>query len=1144
MPSSTVSLEPLSSPSPSPPPPEPTTYSSNSNHSGAAAGLDSGSELSELTEDDQENDNPDDEDERPRPSRTRRKKRGGIVPAPMWEWAYKKDPNLRNKPMEEEEEEEQAGPAEAMEEEEDEGHDEDDTPSGHSPDTRPNLPLPDTTGDADDEPEDEDDLPEDEEDVVEDEDSPTATTPIAKPAQDVDPLSDDDEADPVADQEVDDAPSVRPVATAASPDLSDDENEEDDPATADAGIDDEEPQDPDPVVESEDDAEPAAPIVTNGTSAVHTPTPPPAPTTTLKVVTTTTVVGVAKVSEPEPSTTPMDIDEDAPIVEPSPIAAAVAQSSIMAGADIVAQPSPSPASSSASGSPRASPSPSRSPSAEPGSDRELDSKVTNGRASAKVKPAAHKTQTARLTRTRSRRKGKAIDTLDQDGADGRQGPEGDERDLADGEDVDVDSPDLELESDVLPPHRAEALDVLAQIELKFALLREKVYVEKMEGLAWEEALIAEDMHPEMLHLQTELDKRRNKRLDLAARRRDFEVQNVTKRRRLDEDGVWSWWKSARDDLQAEMTSEMNRRRRKLDRERRNFDRPPPTRVIPGPPLVVPATPTVYELVKADPFNAPRSSRSKKHITASQSFVYPQLTSLTPDEIGQDLNLLYQYRNINPYDHPRHAMLPGPMYAHPLGAHPGYDPYGALDGPSGLHRFAPGLPPMHQMPLHGQIPGFLGPSGMGPRIPSHIAPQPLPHNMMMDIDSGGIRRPSSVPGHPNHHFPPPPPPGAINLMRRSISPVSAFPNGKGLPPHGALPPPFSGSRPQGWTAENGPGSSSHVGVKESRRLNGNEYGGFDRDKNRDRFQDMMVQKDRSDRDREERDSHRLQHAPRHITHTHVHAHVHPPGQNAHHHNGPHSHSHHHFHIRHNHHPTSSSGGGDLPPGGLMTNGAGPPAYSPRMREAELQRPRSGAPTELIELATPSMKHGSSVPSYWKGNEDQPMSATDRDRGRAFGPHMSGPPERVVLPPMGMGAGYPPSPRHGPSTAPGSRAPSRRGSFSAMDDAGPRPSSSHSMGPLASGHPPQSASPTAHPPALVNHGFSSGQWYSTAAPQPIQCITYGWKRTIPGPPQSNPSASSTSTLSLFTLPVDQLEAHQPSGHTSANFTTASNAVTLDS
>ena len=49
-------------------------------------------------------------------------------------------------------------------------------------------------------------------------------------------------------------------------------------------------------------------------------------------------------------------------------------------------------------------------------------------------------------------------------------------------------------------------------------------------------------HPELLHLHAELSKRRDKRLELASRRRDYEVANVTKRRRLDEEGVWSWWK--------------------------------------------------------------------------------------------------------------------------------------------------------------------------------------------------------------------------------------------------------------------------------------------------------------------------------------------------------------------------------------------------------------------------------------------------------------------------------------------------------------------------------------------------------------------------------------------------------------------------
>ena len=46
----------------------------------------------------------------------------------------------------------------------------------------------------------------------------------------------------------------------------------------------------------------------------------------------------------------------------------------------------------------------------------------------------------------------------------------------------------------------------------------------------------------MQHLQKELTKRRDKRLELASRKRTYEVANASKRRRADEDGVWSWWK--------------------------------------------------------------------------------------------------------------------------------------------------------------------------------------------------------------------------------------------------------------------------------------------------------------------------------------------------------------------------------------------------------------------------------------------------------------------------------------------------------------------------------------------------------------------------------------------------------------------------
>ena len=58
-----------------------------------------------------------------------------------------------------------------------------------------------------------------------------------------------------------------------------------------------------------------------------------------------------------------------------------------------------------------------------------------------------------------------------------------------------------------------------------------VFVCRLKACA---ALCRAGTHPELLHLHTELSSRRDKRLELAARRRDYEVANVAKRRRLDE----------------------------------------------------------------------------------------------------------------------------------------------------------------------------------------------------------------------------------------------------------------------------------------------------------------------------------------------------------------------------------------------------------------------------------------------------------------------------------------------------------------------------------------------------------------------------------------------------------------------------------
>jgi hypothetical protein len=45
----------------------------------------------------------------------------------------------------------------------------------------------------------------------------------------------------------------------------------------------------------------------------------------------------------------------------------------------------------------------------------------------------------------------------------------------------------------------------------------------------------------LLHLHSELSRRRDKRIELAARRRSYEIANILKRRRVEESAVWSWW---------------------------------------------------------------------------------------------------------------------------------------------------------------------------------------------------------------------------------------------------------------------------------------------------------------------------------------------------------------------------------------------------------------------------------------------------------------------------------------------------------------------------------------------------------------------------------------------------------------------------
>ena len=188
---------------------------------------------------------------------------------------------------------------------------------------------------------------------------------------------------------------------------------------------------------------------------------------------------------------------------------------------------------------------------------------------------------------------------DQDADADEQDPEVDlevEVDTAGADDGELEADpaeaEMETETEIQPTKRAEALDILAAMELKFATLRERIFIDKMEEIAREEAMILDGKfslycfsclimncisfigtHPEHLYLLAELQRRRDRRLQLATLKRDREEEFCHYKRATEDHSVWSWWKENQNDLRDDLAREASSKRRKLEREKRSIDHP-------------------------------------------------------------------------------------------------------------------------------------------------------------------------------------------------------------------------------------------------------------------------------------------------------------------------------------------------------------------------------------------------------------------------------------------------------------------------------------------------------------------------------------------------------------------------------------------
>jgi hypothetical protein len=125
--------------------------------------------------------------------------------------------------------------------------------------------------------------------------------------------------------------------------------------------------------------------------------------------------------------------------------------------------------------------------------------------------------------------------------------------------------------------RLEAMAALTKIEIGFAHLRDKLYMERMEEVNKEGEMILDGTHPDLIHLSNLIENRREKKLKLVDKWFEQEEKQYERVAKAEEAAVWNNWRNEVVELRKQQMNDAARKRRKLDREKRSLDGPRPAR---------------------------------------------------------------------------------------------------------------------------------------------------------------------------------------------------------------------------------------------------------------------------------------------------------------------------------------------------------------------------------------------------------------------------------------------------------------------------------------------------------------------------------------------------------------------------------------
>lgn len=86
------------------------------------------------------------------------------------------------------------------------------------------------------------------------------------------------------------------------------------------------------------------------------------------------------------------------------------------------------------------------------------------------------------------------------------------------------------------------MDALAKIEISFAALRDRLYVERIEETCRESAMILDGTHPELIFLTNLIEARRRRRMEVIEAQFEEQERQFSRVAKSDEQAIWSTWR--------------------------------------------------------------------------------------------------------------------------------------------------------------------------------------------------------------------------------------------------------------------------------------------------------------------------------------------------------------------------------------------------------------------------------------------------------------------------------------------------------------------------------------------------------------------------------------------------------------------------